>query len=459
MLLIKCLRRLACFIALPIFIWGQAKVTPATKASDSSINFTCTVTAPPNKSVSLLHGIGQRPVINLQSVEMLGGLSRLVRSQDFVLNIPAELRDTIGNGSPIAESDEPTESLLQPMMELANRSKVERGKADTLVLINDSTLPGNVSGSELAVKTRFGSTTIPLDKVLALAGGGEFQNASRVFLRNGEIITGDIEAKNLVFHADNGLVFQLDTRQLTVLIMHTDPADGKPPPDVIAYVETHLGMRLAVQAKSPQAALEVATAWGRLSIPLADIDQLKLNREPQPVHRLALKDKSRLSVILRGGEMALSTTRFGAVKMMPAEIVGVSAARREAEKEDEPRETGKNPDAVTAPHFQLPGDNVVVGVFDMATIEIITSAGTTPVKTASLRNMEKAAELKNANSFQLAFADGTRLAGRLALPMVAIRTSHGVLEAPLGHILGYRNDKLKTKSEAENKGDPSANPK
>jgi hypothetical protein len=445
--------------AVAFYVGGQqAKVKPAIQTTSSSVTIAYSVTVPAKRNIVLVSGIGQRQSSGSPSAEMVSGLFKLFRSRDFVRDIPAELRRTIANGSPITGGNAPARTLVQPMTELANRWNVERGKTEILVLDNDTTLTGTVSGSELAVTTRFGSTTIALDKVSAVAGGGETQKASRIFLRNGEILTGEIEAKDFVFRADNGLVIRLDARKLNALFMRTDPSDGKPQPEVIAFVETQLGTHLAVQAKSPLV-LDVATAWGTLSVPLADIDQLYLVREPQPIHRLVLKDKSRLSVILRGNELALNTTRFGTVKLTPAEIVGIHAAWREPEKADESDETRNNTDAINAPHFQLLDDNAVVGTFDIATIDLMTGAGTTPIKTANLQNLEKGADRETANSFRLALADGSRLTGRLAMPVVAIRTTHGTLEAPLGQILGFRNDESKANPKTPDGNDPPAEPK
>jgi hypothetical protein len=436
----------------------QAKVRPAIQSSGNSINFTYTLTVPPKKSLSLLYGIGQRQSSSLPNADTVSGVFKLFHSRDFVRDIPAELRKTVVNMPSIMGGDLPTRALLQPIMELTNKWNIERGKMDILVLDSDTTLSGTVSGSELAVNTRFGPAKIPLDSVSALAGGGETQRAARVFLRNGEILTGDIEAKDFVFRADNGLVIQLDARKLNALFMHKDSTDGNSSPEAIALVETNWGTRLAVQAKSPLV-FDVATTWGTLSVPLADIDQLYMIREPQPIHRLVLKDKSRLPVILRGGELALSTIRFGTVKMTPAEIVSVVAAQREPEKAGEPNETGDNPEAIGAPHFRLLDENVIVGAFDNATIELMTGAGMTPIKTSTLQNMGKESEHETANSLQLTFADGSRLTGRLLAPMVLMRTTHGVLEAPLSHISGYRNDEAKSSPKAPDEGNTPSGPK
>jgi hypothetical protein len=434
----------------------QAKVRPAIQSSGNSINITYTLTVPPKKSVSLLYGIGQRQSSGFPSADTAGGVFKLFHSRDFFRDIPAELRKTVVNISTIMSSNLPSKALLQPMMELTNKWNIERGKTDILVLDNDTTLSGTVSGGDLAVSTRFGPAKIPLDSVSALAGGGEAQRAARVFLRNGEILTGDIEAKDFVFRADNGLAIQLDARKLAALFMHTDPADGNSSPETIALVEANWGTRLAVQAKSPLV-FEVATAWGTLSVPLADIDRLYKIREPQPIHRLVLKDKSQLPVILRGGELALSTIRFGTVKMMPAEIVSVYAGQREPEKASDPNETDDRPDAIGAPHFLLLDENVIVGSFDNATIELMTGAGVTPIKTSTLQNMEKAAE--HDTSFRLTFADGSRLTGRPLVPTVSMRTTHGVLEAPLSHIFSFRNEEAKSNLKATDEGNPPSGSK
>jgi len=418
----------------------KSKVKPTLQRSGSyQFIFRYPVLVPPKKTVSIAHGLAQRNIRGTPDPKTLAGHFKPFLSRDFTRSLSAAVRRSILNAGGSYYADEtPRSPLLQPVMNLADHWDVERGSSDVLVQDEETRMPGSILGSELTVETAFGKTPVPLTDVAVLVGGGGIGRTMRVHLRNGEILVGPVTTDELILESESGLEVELKPKQVNVLFMHTDPADGKPPAEAVALVKTHHGDRLALSAES-SSTIRTATAWGPIDVPLGDIDYMYPIREPQPVHRLVFNNKSRLSVILGGEELDFNTLRFGPTKLAPgaiARLAGVKAAA-EAEKEN----TGNDEEEqLKTPHCRLLGNNVMVGSLDAARLDLLTAAGVTPLDTRLLRLMERQDEdEEGANpAFTFELANGTSLVGRFRNGLFPWRGLGRSWQVPAYHVLVFR---------------------
>ncbi|MBN2714007.1 MAG: hypothetical protein JXR97_16430, partial [Planctomycetes bacterium] len=116
-----------------------------------------------------------------------------------------------------------------------------------------------------------------------------------------------------------GLDLTLSPDAINALVMHQAPGDGNPTPGTAAFIETHMGDRLAV-VHDPDFSINAALPWGAVDLKQDAIQSLKYVREQQPAYRLILNDGSELTVILQGGEMKIKTIRFGTAQIYPQAI-------------------------------------------------------------------------------------------------------------------------------------------
>ena len=117
----------------------------------------------------------------------------------------------------------------------------------------------------MVVSTRLGETTVPLEDVAVLIGGGGLGRPMRVHLRNGEVLVGKVEAEELTLDSESGLEVRLTPEDVNVLFTRTRGADGIPPAGTVALVTTHRGDQLALRADCPSK-LRAMTAWGPVEV-------------------------------------------------------------------------------------------------------------------------------------------------------------------------------------------------
>jgi hypothetical protein len=269
----------------------------------------------------------------------------------------------------------------------------------------------------------------------------------RVHLRNGEILVGNVESEELMLEAESGLELELDPARVNALFMHVDRSDGKPAPEVVALLKTHHGDQLAATL-NPDSKVRAATAWGPIEVGLDEIDYLYPLREPQPIHRLLLSNKTRLSVIMTGDDLVLDTPRFNTIKVEPgaiARLASVTAAATEEKDDDE-----KQP---TQPYCQLAGGNILVGNIDSARLEVETAGGVTPLDPRLLRQMERQEDEESFNPmFLFELSDETELAGRLRDGVLPIRAHGKVWKLPAYHVQSFSRPEKPTVATVEEAG-------
>jgi hypothetical protein len=429
--------------------------------------FTYGASLPPNKSFTIVHGMAQRNS-SAMDAKSLAVLFKPFQARAWIADLPAEVRKTIANlGKTYAGEEMPGGPMLQPLLDAAARWGVERGAADVLVQDEQSQLAGKLQGGEITADSRFGKRTIPLDEAALIVGGASGESPMRLYLRNGEILAGELTSKELRFKTANGLEAKLLPAQIHHLFLHALPGDGANPASAAArgtaLVETHYGERLIARGK-PGAKFQAATPWGTIQFTLDELQGLYLRRDPQPVYRLLLKDGSRLPVMLRDAEMDFETVRFGAIKLPAAALsqIRVVAARIASASENDDEEPSGEP---KVPYCTLAGDNVLVGVLADPQIHLQTTTGTLSVATARVQLVEQregAASLFAIDTggpepvVGTLADDGQQSAGAASL---AIRRGGQVWHLPAHHVVGYRVPKAEAAEDVARPASATPSPK
>lgn len=417
----------------PTFVWALAspgaKVRPTVQIEQSTyIKASYPLVIPPGATVSIVHAAAQRTLEmkanggtdGKKIAEIYAGMSL----PKVLAGVPAKERKDFINYTPgTDDGDEASPGALGALQALLEAADISRDKADTVIFDAGSKVTGIISGSALTIQTAFGKAEIPFADIAGLAGGGGVQRTVRVFLRDGEILAGAVTAEKMTMTTDGGLAFDIVPEQIQLLALRKETADGRPPESASALLTTQHGDCLAI-AREPAGELDAATPWGTLRVPLTEIASLDYVREPFPGHRLTLRDRSRLPVILRGDEWELGTVRFGKAKIAPQSVRDLRST------------TGKlKPSAADGAICELAGEHRLAGVIDLAELHLASAKSTTPIDSKAIAMLTRDAGEGGAALVKIKLADGQELSGRLVETTLPIRSGDRVWRVPIAHIL------------------------
>lgn len=253
------------------FLCGaRSKVKPTIAAANGNddMRVTYSLTIRPGKTVSILHTAAQRNFQAVPDPKTMAAFLKPIRSRKFISDVPANIRRTIVNsggsyyggygGGPVDFS-------------MAASVGIEPEAADVLAFGEVTRLRGSAVCDALAIKNRYGKQNLELADVAAIVGHRRLGKFSRVYLRDGQVISGELEVRGLSFTENTGVEIDLSLDGLDRLVLHRSPEDGKPAAGAQAYVATYQGDRLAV-AYQENVVLGLATPWGPVRVPLDDVD-------------------------------------------------------------------------------------------------------------------------------------------------------------------------------------------
>ena len=411
----------------------KSKVKPTVLINNNrSFDLTYALPLKPGGSVAIVHYLAQRQQANAASARPIFKLL----TKDGRLNdpkIPQAFAKLIANFSTKAGGAEdgaatPALAALQAVLETA---EITRDKADTVLLDAGAKLAGTVTGGDFAIETEFGKTAVAFADLAGATGGGGVQRPVRIFLRNGEVLTGTAAGAKFAMTTDTGLAFDIDLAQIQLLALRRGASDGQPPAQATALLTTHRGDCLAL-TPATAAELTAATPWGMVQVPLAEIESLVYVREPFPSHRLVLTDRSRLPVMLRGDAWQVATTRFGSVAVRPQEVrelrrAGAPPAAPEPDSDERP---------MAGAHCELIGENRMAGVLDLPALHLASAQSTTALDPKKIVRLERAGgEDGAAATVKITLADGQELSGQLTETVLPVRAGARVWQVPLAHLL------------------------
>ncbi|MGH7200151.1 MAG: hypothetical protein ACREJB_06070, partial [Planctomycetaceae bacterium] len=347
-------------------------------------------------------------------------------SRKWTSDLPRDIRDALINGG---RSGFGSFSELDSLVTLDSLG-VTPGSADVLAIGEQTRLHGTAALGAVALETAFGPVEIPIEDVAAIVGEKRTGGKGRVFLRDGQVITGRLVIEDLRFTMNTGLELNVDPAGLDRLVMHASPADGKPQADAFATLETLEGDRLAL-ARSPELLLSAKTPWGQREIPLDDV--LRLEPAEDPIgHRLQLRDGTRLFAFLGGEPLLLSTLLFGEREFHPSTIRAITANVVKSE--------GDDPESLTVPYALLAGDNVLVGQIDLDALHFIAAGQVVPVPPNQIRVLRSTSQTDESSgleqqAFEAELWDGGTIAGYLTEPVLPLRSGERVSQVPVRDIL------------------------
>lgn len=406
----------------------QSKLKPQIRnESNYRFYFTYSVSIPPGKSTSIIHGAAQRRLASMPAGKQLDELFKPFVSRSWTRDLTTDVKRSIVNLGKTSRSGRWESGEVLFTIESLD---VEPADADVLAVGDETRLQGKASCSSMLLETPYGPFQGKLSQIAAITGG-KFGDVPRVFLRDGQVLTGNLVTEDLHFTLKSGVKLELIPVGLDRLLLRDDPEKDKEDDQEYAMVETVGGDRIALGPMENET-LSLATPWGERKLPFEEIVQLVASREPLG-HRVILLDGTRLFGFLNQDHVRLETREFANQQLPIAQLRAVYGVENATEEE-----SIESAD-VSVPHLVLAGENLVLGAVDLASIGFSASGQDIPIPPNQIRVMRNVTGQHDGTTdssiyFEAELWDGSNVRGALKRTVLPVRSADGVLLIPVGEI-------------------------
>jgi hypothetical protein len=306
----------------------------------------------------------------------------------------------------------------------------------------------------MLLETRFGKQQLELDNVAAIIGNRRLGRGARVFLRDGQVLSGALKIQGLRFTENTGPEIELSAETLDRLVLRSSPDDGRPVEGVHAYVETYQGDRIAV-AYDERLQVGLITPWGVLRVPLDEVFWFQPAESGFPGYDVRFKDGSNFFAYLEATPLQLKTLLFGNQSIAITDVRSLKSASHAVGKQEDKQ--------ITRPYVVTTGGFMLVGQVDLAQLQIHTGGEAVtlaPSQVRLLRNMTE--EMENEEGFPSAQAvafgaeiwGGSMVVGLLRHDVLPVRIANQLCDIPVEDIAEVHvptptlSDSLRTKINA-----------
>ena len=429
---------------------ANSKVKPLIQInSNRQVKFTFNnVKIKPGKTVVIGYWVLQRK--NLTAANIGKAIAPFYKQRYIKPNIPKKIKKYLLNMKMLNPAEEMMESLVQPMINLADECGVfpdEKGRA-ILWLGQDEKLVGKLSMKGLSIKTAYGKCEVAADQVGIIVGGAGVNRPMRVFLRNGEIIEGVIEGKDMVFQPESySNPLPLVPERMNILFTGNFLKPYVKTPEAMTFLQTNDGNRLLVSDPN-LVVFNVATPWGIFTLNGGKLDYLLVVRDPVPQYRIGLKSGARFNAMMLKRGIMVDTLRFGKVELTTDRIK--SWHLLDLKKKDqvgvlERLETYE----LRNGQVLLPGDSIFDAELDMDKLNIVTPLGVNAQNGKDILEIERLDSEGTYPKFAVRVSNGTKYEGSFAHPFLSFKYGKRTWRFPVQHVRHYRSSAIVVKKEPD----------
>ncbi len=386
------------------------------------MSFFYTFTVPAGKTASVLHTVTQgklsvRPdAADLEKILRPFELSRQLR------DLPKGTAPTLVNLK--ASGSGPMDIAAWFPDEILG---VKREMLDVLAMKEGTRLRGRATCARFTVNHRLGKIIVPWEKVIALTGGKQGDGEPRVYLADGQILRGDIQAEELQFVMASGVALTLEIGQLDRLVKGGNGEAPVWPKEISALVELASGERWAITQGS-SFPLVLSSPWGVLNVKLEELATLTPPQEDAPAPLAVLANGTKIRVWL-GAQDAITvpTVSLGVQKISGVKIQAIVVGQ--AVKADE--DFSEDEEVLLAPVAELTGGQRLVAPVAEAKLHAVTAGGVVALDPASIKEMRNVSEdiavtgTDEAPWFQMELWGGGNVLGQLREATVRFRMPGG----------------------------------
>jgi len=312
---------------------------------------------------------------------------------------------------------------------------IEPDTTDVLASGSETRLVGVATGDEILLSGDYGAATIPLETVAAIKGAnGQPSQTPRVFLRDGQIFTAQLEAPGLSFEQTGGGSIELSPVTLDRLVMAKSEADGKWSNDDVALIETYSGDRLKIR-RDAKLTLSGITPWGTLPVSFNDLVWIGPASQQSLGYRVELADGTDCFALFPDEEIGLTLSGIGDYVLKTSRLKSVFTP------------LSKGQSRFDAPGFtdslvHLTGDQSIAGTIGNTTLPVVGSGGLIETASGEIRRIERVAGGAtaaggfpiDAPTFRIERWDGGVINGYIQLDLLSLNVRGRNWEIPIQDI-------------------------
>lgn len=435
-----------------VLLGGRGGRQPGLSGSSNRRELTLTyeLEIPAGETRALLHWILQRnlsePAATGDAFSSLIQRGRLIRP----LVEPAALKKVANFSAESLPSGAEAPAQLRSLIALnrvIDAIGMHRRDEDLHWVSSVNQIAGKVSASgPLTVSSsRSGERSVALADVAALRGGAGIGRPPLVYLRDGRVLAGRVEAPGLeIATGPDGETDALDPETLNLLLLHVEPGDGAPPDGTRHFLELADGGVHALAANA-ETRLRFAAAGGSREVPLAGLVEVGYFSRPTPGFRVVEEDGSRYGAFLHGGTLALDLAGGGSVeiaahsvrRLWPAGASALTVGPVEGvwlDFSEVPEDS--RPEAGVL----LAGNDVLAGTLEDARLTLTEAGADIRVPTTRIASIRRSLEAApdGGPSFEVELHDGERLEGTIASPYLSVARGSGAITVPVARLFAYR---------------------
>ncbi|RBP40603.1 hypothetical protein DES53_108310 [Roseimicrobium gellanilyticum] len=420
----------------------QSQVKPRISAQNQRYQMSAffTITVPAGKSASLMHTVAQTRLSVRPDASDLEKAFKPFTLARHLRELPKGTAPTLvnlrgGGGGALDLASWFPEELLG----------IKREAVDVLAMGEGTRLRGRATCARLSVQHRHGKADIPWQQVAAIAGG-RHDGGQRVYLVDGQIFRGTLEAEELKFVLGSGLQMDMKIEALDRLVLAGQGPAGEWPPGVAALLETGSGERWALR-DAGATTFRLSSAWGQREVKLTDLVGLSSGAEEGSIPVAAFRDGSRLRVWMGSQDSVEFSSALLGKQTVPgvqirALVVASTGASASGEEELAAEEAGP-----TVPFADLPAEQRLVAPVADAVLHAVTAGGVVPIDPTGIKDMRNVTEdiaqtqvgADDSPWFQIELWGGGSVLGQLRESSVRFRVPGGEWTVPTNEILRIAN--------------------
>ncbi|MDF1657278.1 MAG: HEAT repeat domain-containing protein [Verrucomicrobiales bacterium] len=420
------------------FLFTLSGVESAIKPSISAQNryglgFQYPLTLGPGETQIIVHQVSQVIIPQNFDRPTLIKLFRPLSFEETESQIPDEWMRHIAN----LESNESESLLPDPESYGLASLGINVGNRDILALGEKTRLVGEASGGNTEFVTPYGRGTIPFNAVAGIEGKkGNPLNSTKLFLRDGQVFSADVEIADFQFTQTGGDMLALSTASLDRLVMADGEEEALPKNEVpIVLIETYRGDRINVVA-SDALSVQGLTPWGRLPIPLSEIIRIQPAASKLSGHLAELRDGTRCLIYLNGDEIPLDSMTLGDIALESNELRSVFTT-----KDKLGRRWNSEVGILTMLH--LTGSQRLVGDIGNSSLPVLSEGVRLDIASAKIRRIERISDVsvlpgglpEASPSFQIERWDGGVIIGLIDLDFLSFKVREQDWTIPLRDIV------------------------